>query len=285
MIDTSKQWNLKREIIYDDGTDWGRLYDYTIINKLIGDSIINGKHYQILQERNATSALDTWSPTYLYREEIDSQKVYILSDFSGELSEELIFDFSLNKGDSIIIGWHTIIIDSIRYVDFAGKLRKIQYTHCKTPDGEGLIFSGFKLIEGVGTLNGLYDQYECLHDRMGNCPRDFLICYSENGETLFQDGDSCYVYKNYTGIEEKESGHELKIYPNPAIDQITIQTSNSIRKAYIRLYSIDGRLIVSKDLYNEKETISIRSLSNGIYFVSIYLNKSFIMNKKILIYH
>ncbi|MFC2089475.1 T9SS type A sorting domain-containing protein [Bacteroidota bacterium] len=66
---------------------------------------------------------------------------------------------------------------------------------------------------------------------------------------------------------------------------MTIYTSNTHRDAYLSIFSLDGRLIIKQTLNSKEETVSTRNLPNGMYFVSITLNNSYLMNKKIIIEH
>jgi len=68
------------------------------------------------------------------------------------------------------------------------------------------------------------------------------------------------------GIDEKATS-SVMIYPNPAQDFITIQTSNIVNAVKITDFS-------GKVLYKGTGTnLDIRNLSNGIYFVRVTTDK------------
>lgn len=66
-----------------------------------------------------------------------------------------------------------------------------------------------------------------------------------------------------TSIQEQMIPSSI-IYPNPAISYITVESSSTIK-----IYDMMGRLVLSKNSLNQKETIDISSLTNGIYNVKM----------------
>jgi len=77
-----------------------------------------------------------------------------------------------------------------------------------------------------------------------------------------------------TGANEIEAAG-YSIYPNPANDEIFIQSEFSITK--VEIYSSTGALLLSEKNFNEK--ISISTLSQGVYVVKIYTEKGLIVSK------
>ncbi|HBH23181.1 MAG TPA: hypothetical protein DDY13_07125 [Cytophagales bacterium] len=69
------------------------------------------------------------------------------------------------------------------------------------------------------------------------------------------------------------NGFQLKVYPNPTKDLITIQNSGSeILEADIQIYTINGNLVDSKEIVgntNNSTTINVSNLSTGLYFINI----------------
>jgi hypothetical protein len=102
-----------------------------------------------------------------------------------------------------------------------------------------------------------------------------------NGTTLtFKD----YAYQNSanTSINAGEtltSGgtngiasivkNELKVYPNPVQNELTIQTNENNQLSNVSIFSTDGQLIQELSFSNSNETIDISSLLKGSYFIQI----------------
>ncbi len=69
------------------------------------------------------------------------------------------------------------------------------------------------------------------------------------------------------GIEEfQEEGFAL--YPNPAQDWITIKTK-SLQNASVRLFNINGQLLMEKPIKSEITSLSIEQFSEGVYILSL----------------
>lgn len=77
------------------------------------------------------------------------------------------------------------------------------------------------------------------------------------------------------------------VFPNPSKNQVTIRFidfnhSNCRHHAYF--YDISGKLILSKELFNQEENIDIQHLSKGIYMIEIInQNKKTVGKEKIII--
>lgn len=65
----------------------------------------------------------------------------------------------------------------------------------------------------------------------------------------------------------KLKNQEIKIYPNPASDIITISTN--IHKEAIIITNILGEILIEKSIESTSEIIDLSSLKKGIYFITI----------------
>ena len=70
-----------------------------------------------------------------------------------------------------------------------------------------------------------------------------------------------------TGINE-QMAREIKIFPNPATDKITVQTSGS-KELTVELSTISGTLIYKSKIEGTLHQINVSNLSNGVYFVTV----------------
>jgi beta-glucanase (GH16 family) len=79
--------------------------------------------------------------------------------------------------------------------------------------------------------------------------------------------------------------NKLDIYPNPSNGIVTIDFSNSANKMInIELININGQILYSEnfEITNSTKTIDLSSYSNGIYFMLLKSNDSFIKRKIVL---
>ena len=61
----------------------------------------------------------------------------------------------------------------------------------------------------------------------------------------------------------------FKLYPNPAKDQLTISLLNKSNQTSIKIYTITGQLMQSERIIANNETINVRNLSKGLYFIKV----------------
>ncbi len=73
-------------------------------------------------------------------------------------------------------------------------------------------------------------------------------------------------------VEFAETHNNLKVYPNPAISDVNVEIeSDAYKSANISVYSLSGKLVISKDVRLNKGVnrfnVDVRSLTNGVYIV------------------
>jgi len=97
-------------------------------------------------------------------------------------------------------------------------------------------------------------------------------------------GRGIFECLDYTGIKEPDNPvtiakSELKIYPNPVIDNMNIEYNlNKNSNININIYDMTGRIIKSIDLSNQpsgnhKFTIDCNSFRTGTYFIQLIAGK------------
>ena len=107
-----------------------------------------------------------------------------------------------------------------------------------------------------------------------------------NGELFIAGIDSGTIYRvidSNLSVDENNL-FSVKIYPNPILDQFTIDMSNSTVVAEsVTLYSIQGKTLSSYSNFEGSIiNISTVSLSGGIYFIEITNNNGNSIFKKII---
>lgn len=82
------------------------------------------------------------------------------------------------------------------------------------------------------------------------------------------------------GIETITTQPEIKLFPNPTSDVVTINNLNTTENLSIEIYAINGELIKSeKSLQNTTYTINVKDFKPGTYMVVIHQNKKNIIKK------
>ncbi|MFH1118658.1 MAG: T9SS type A sorting domain-containing protein [Bacteroidota bacterium] len=79
------------------------------------------------------------------------------------------------------------------------------------------------------------------------------------------------VYSSGTnGINLVVNNKNLKIFPNPAKDQLTIEIADhSNLVSFVRIYNSLGMIVFQKNKFSERQTIDISNLPPGVYTVTL----------------
>lgn len=87
---------------------------------------------------------------------------------------------------------------------------------------------------------------------------------------------------DYIGSVDSEKKHQVRVYPNPTVGPLHIEVSEKqFNKAYLRVYSISGSLLIWEALDSPTKGIDISSIPKGIYFISIEINNDRMVEKLI----
>jgi hypothetical protein len=81
----------------------------------------------------------------------------------------------------------------------------------------------------------------------------------------------CNYFDNTTGIEENKD-NKLAVYPNPANNQITIDSPDAIKAGTaIRVFDVLGKQLKSHKVnqFTKTITLDINGLAKGVYIISI----------------
>ena len=77
-----------------------------------------------------------------------------------------------------------------------------------------------------------------------------------------------YWSKSTTGISDDTKGLAMQIFPNPAQDQLNIESSADINE--LRIYTLQGKLVQQLSITSQKATsIAISDLKAGTYILSL----------------
>lgn len=72
-------------------------------------------------------------------------------------------------------------------------------------------------------------------------------------------------------VNNVNNNPEIKIYPNPVKDILTIELNNQteLKNNKISIYNSEGNILYSSELENSKQEINISNYPTGIYFIAI----------------
>ncbi len=69
------------------------------------------------------------------------------------------------------------------------------------------------------------------------------------------------------------------VFPNPAVEQITIQNTSSETTLNYTLFTISGEIVYQKQKPQQEETVEVGAFPKGIYMLQVETNKGFYMQK------
>lgn len=185
--------------------------------------------------------------------------------------DHLIYDFSLEKGDKLILSEgeeyeHTIYVIDTDSVELGGLERKrILFSDNKDSS------SNSYWIEGIGSSEGLFYSYGIEEWPTCDCYRKFICC-SKDDETLYlnPEFDNCPDFLvSSIDISEKKSFFQV-VYETK---NIRIELGNSINNGELFIYTVNGQVYKTINISNES-TINIPTgtFPKGIYFIEIMID-------------
>lgn len=103
--------------------------------------------------------------------------------------------------------------------------------------------------------------------------------YITNSNTIYKIIDSSLA----SSVSFENGG--FAIYPNPVKDNFTITNTNNILTKQIRIYDITGKLVLTKDINENKDsyTISVEKIKSGIYIIELKDNNGKKFSSKLII--
>ncbi len=129
--------------------------------------------------------------------------------------------------------------------------------------------------------------------RCGNNSNKVMICHnnkticisSEDVQDHLNHGDylgDCAVAaaRVNTNIAEL-TGNIVLLYPNPVSDVVNIKLGKLETGATVQLFNANGALVLHQRLVNNTQSISLRGLAAGFYYVQI-INGAQLVNKKVM---
>ena len=271
-------WNIYLHDIWSNSNT--EMKRYAFFNDTV---TINNKAYSKLYEIDDT-IVNCSNSTYLFPfREDSSKKIY----FKFDTTEILLYDFSLNVGDTIHYNYlfydgfinpinHFKRLDSICFVEINNHPRKKYYF-------SGGI-SGNTWIEGIGAIDG-----EGLFAPIADICTCGLIyeiaCVKQNDTALWINNpicNKCFCYL-YLNIKNNFTDNVINIYPNPTENEFIIDLSEMNNCNRVRLFTSEMKLINQFKIETEKQIVINQKLSPGLYFLEISNESNNKTIKKVII--
>lgn len=271
---------LKAQEWFPTGASWyynqiilleGETYNYF---EVTGETIVQGKTCKIISGSCACGVPGIGG--YLCQE---GDKIY--SYHSESDSFRIQYDFTLVAGDTLIVrgdplvgGDGYFLIDSVTFLQVGSENLRVQHITHLSYD----IVWGNKIIERMGS-NG------CLYPQVGFCDplTGGLRCYEDDtiGLINFQIPPRPCDY-NSTGADDLSIAPELKIYPNPAINEVHIKSEIPIEQL-ILFNNLGIPVYKLFPVINTELDLELHSIPAGLYHLQVVQNDHQIVHHSIVI--
>lgn len=256
----------------------GATMDISSITRLgiFGDTIFNELNYHKLYLIENDTIINLNKMTYYAAIRENNNQVFVkLIENNYEI---LVYDFGLDIGDTIIsnatsgyLANNTNVIlniDSVQVNDNSYRKR------FKISNNE-------YWIEGIGSIGGLLFPITDVNSVYLNY-WPILACLKQNNEAvyLYYQTDVCFI-QQATKIEYNETQSKLKIYPNPTINTIMIESELAPSLLTVKVFNSYGDLKKTETFNSFPIKINMSNLSSGIYLIQVTTGEG-IYNEKII---
>jgi hypothetical protein len=80
-------------------------------------------------------------------------------------------------------------------------------------------------------------------------------------------------------MEEESGDLELRSYPNPVEDVLSIRLPNDMKSGNLNLYNDKGQQMISEIVCETNHNVDVRYMQSGLYFVKVYNGKKQVVTK------
>lgn len=242
---------------------------YTDNDTLIGSMVYVNIRKVEIPSVNDVNTYQTY--TGAIRQDTLNKKIYIVP--TDSTSEKLLYDFSLNVGDTVV----SFLNETCPAIETIGAIDSIIVNgnyHRRLHLQGGCSGIQIYYIEGIGSNFGLI-----FPNNTGNLSN--LICTKVNNQTYYPDSStSCNLV---TSVNSLDIDMAIDIYPNPSNNEINIiiPDTEKLTSNTITLLSPLGQILITEKINSQKSIIDISSLPKGLYLLTISVNEN-IFTKKII---
>lgn len=248
--------------------------------RIFGDTIINSLHYYKSSQRAIFSfnQVAYCPPYYLdsvevqqslfFREDTTTRKVY---QYYPPGPEELIYDFSLQAGDTFYFWNNTgyAVLSSISYtfISLTDSTRQFNFI------GGAFWTEGYDCSEGafgvpLVSVSGSYYRTVCIIDSGWVIPPNSFYCVSGFAGLNHHESLASDILQNTIA-----NNNTLLIHP----------ATQPMDDIFLEVMDVQGKLLQHLNVKRDQSEIQLPQLSSGIYFTRFYLKSGESHSYKILV--
>ena len=195
-----------------------------------------------------------------------------LADVTGFVSYSTNHGYQIYPRGDEDIDIHTVVImDTVATPEFDlfkdGEFYRVNIT-CAT-EGASIYYTldGTDPDESANLFTGLFPLTLNVH---------YTLKAIAMKEGMVNSAIAVYDY-NPSGINNFELRNNLSVYPNPAINNVTINVKNdNVTIEKVELYNIYGQLLNMMYVNGNTAEVSVQALATGTYFAKIFTDKGIV---------
>lgn len=183
------------------------------------------------------------------------------------------------------VGFFQGDLDEVRVWNRALSLAELQNNqNCElaTPTNQTGLIAYYQFNQGIDSNDN--STVTTVTDASSNGYNGTLTNFTLNGTTSnwiagspVVTGNNCAPFLSNASFELK---HQLKLYPNPTNNQITIQFE-SLTNPQLQVIDINGRVLLNQSLAHTTNIVNIATLPSGIYLFKIISKEGIGINRVI----
>lgn len=271
--DSNARWNIHNFNYCFNNVNVDEYYSI----ELSGDTVINCRIYHKLVvpsiKNNTGSTCGTINTGYQGAICQDSANRLVIFMAPGSHTEQLLYDFNMKVGDTVkgFLSLFTSSPDTIYSIDsvLVGSNFHKRWNISSYYD--------LHIIEGVGSTYGLIQPFSA---NTTDLPDFSVICFSQNGKTLYPDTSTNCEVVNSTG-DIKDGQELIKVYPNPSQGSFNIDFGQTDDINDIQIADLSGRIFMHQSV-NANSCINITNLPKGTYLLYLTDDEHRIIFRKLI---
>ena len=257
-------------------------------NYISGDTIINNLPYKKIGNTGydvfCTKTI-TSEPRYIGALREDTIQMKVLFIPAGEQNDTLLYDYNLQVGDTLPLGYNVIALAGQLYVSSIDTIETNGVLRLRWNLSAEYYGQFASIIEGIGSTNGLLEDIWIFEEDA------FLRCYYCNDTLVFLNDlfvnqcemptDTCFYLNIYENSNKKIT--DFTCSPNPVNNRLTISLYDKISENYtLEFYNQLGNKTKTVKITRSEQEINVENLSSGIYYLILKDGEMILNRRKVI---
>jgi hypothetical protein len=161
--------------------------------------------------------------------------------------------------------------------------------NCGSDRELGIAFQKFGRVEDDLISNFIFDFGGIFHNRVVGPYEQFIEGAEVINRLLYQSNATatCGTPLDFddliSGTNAPIFDERIRLYPNPASEQITLEIPTDLGRTSLQLYTVDGRMVRQTAAVNGTRTISIADLAPGLYTVVVVNESGWVSRQRVVV--